>query len=513
MFVAWIVFPLALGAVCIGLGLLVDALSGRRLPGALLAPAGLAAIVLIVQLVTLFEAAAPYAASLAIVLAGVGLIASFPWRFGRPDPWPIVAALAVFALFAAPVVPSGSPTFASYGELADTPTWLAVADRVVEHGRSLEGLAPSSYRATLDSALAGGEPVGAVLPLAAVQRLLGGEVAWHFQPYIAVLGALLTLCAWQIAASLEARGRALVAFLAAVPALVFGYAGWGGVQELVAVTLLALAVALGPTRRIPLAIVVVALLAVLAPWPPSFPFEGDVWLATAALAALVAVTVALCLWVARAQPAAALAVFAAALAACGALASANASLAPHEQLTELRRVNERFAEQGPALVFERVPYGSRYFLRAVPPDDAAEGERSPIDTDQVDFRALLSYPLLVLPRSPEQSRPPLPYRRIWLGEEYEVWKLPPTATFRLLFHMSIGGPRNAAALPDCSQTVGLGLLALSNQLAAAPQDISLVAASPRRGDRLGPAIAVPVDRASDLCGRPWDWIEAIAPAG
>ena len=60
-------------------------------------------------------------------------------------------------------------------------------------------------------------------------------------------------------------------------------------------------------------------------------------------------------------------------------------------------------------------------------------------------------------------------------------------------------PLLAAAL--CA---GLGLLALANQLGAAPQDITLIAAA---------IVAVPVDRARDLCGRPWDWIEAIAPAG
>lgn len=91
---AWLVFPLALVALCGGLGLLVDALCGRRLPGALVVPAGFAALIVIAQLVTLAEATAPYAASLAIVLAGVGLVASLPWRFGRPDPWPLGAALA-----------------------------------------------------------------------------------------------------------------------------------------------------------------------------------------------------------------------------------------------------------------------------------------------------------------------------------------------------------------------------------------------------------------------------------
>ncbi len=564
MLLAWLAFPLALGAICAGLGLLLDALSGRRLPGALVAPAGFAALIVVAQAMTLVEATAPYAASLAIVAAGVGLIASLPWRFGRPNPWPIAAALAAFALFAASVLLSGHPTFASYGSLSDTPTWLALAERVMEHGRDLGGLDPSTYKANLEATLGSGDPTGAVLPLAAAHRLLGGEAAWSFQPYLATLGALLTLSAWQIARAVDFWGapaatkstaveepslqpppssRAALAFLAAVPALIFGYAEWGGVQELAAVTLIALGAALALLRhhgethtpgnsrrmrftiRLPLAIAVLALLSVLAPWPPSFPLEGGVWLSTAALAALIAATLALGVWIAKTQPPSMLRLFAVALLACAVIASTGASLAPYKGLTELRQINASYAKQGPALVFEHNPYGSHYFLRDVPPDDATDpaGEavalspsargREPLEADEVDYRSLLSYPLIVIPRSSEQSRPPLPYRRVWLGEDYEVWKLPSTAGFRLLFHMPIGSPGDAAALPNCSETVGLGLLGLANQLGAAPQDISLIAAAPRRGDRLGPTVAVPVDRASDLCGRRWDWIEAIAPAG
>ncbi|MEX2448582.1 MAG: hypothetical protein WD404_07545, partial [Solirubrobacterales bacterium] len=58
LFVAWIAYPLVLLALCLGLGLLVDVLCGRRLPGALLAPAGLAGIVVVGQFTTLAEATA-----------------------------------------------------------------------------------------------------------------------------------------------------------------------------------------------------------------------------------------------------------------------------------------------------------------------------------------------------------------------------------------------------------------------------------------------------------------------
>jgi len=236
--------------------------------------------------------------------------------------------------------------------------------------------------------------------------------------------------------------------------------------------------------------------------------------------------VALGLSVASRWPGLGLSLFAVALFACAVLASANVVLAPHDRLAELRQIDERFAGEGPALIVERNPY-ARYFLRDLAPNGAIDPEEArvplhgdatsageePFDTDRLDYRALLDYPLLVVPRSSFQSRPSLPYKRAWLGEDYEVWRLPPTATFRLLFHYPVGGRGAATGLPNCSETVGLGLLGLANQLGAPPEDISLVAAAPRRGARLGPTVAVPVDRASDLCGRRWDWIEAIAPTG
>ena len=61
----------------------------------------------------------------------------------------MAAAVGVFAVFAAPIVLSGEATFAGYIKLDDTATWFAMTDRVMEHGRSLAGLAPSTYEATL----------------------------------------------------------------------------------------------------------------------------------------------------------------------------------------------------------------------------------------------------------------------------------------------------------------------------------------------------------------------------
>lgn len=487
MVLAWLVYPVLLLALCAGLGLLLDAACGQRLPGTLIAPVGLATLVLLAQVASLLGASVAAVASGTIVLAGVGVAVSMPWSFDRPDRWAALAALAVFVLFALPSLLSGHPTFAVYGEEAEIERWL---------------LAGAS------------DPVGAIWPLAVAQRLLGGELAWHLQPYIAVLGALLALGAWELADRADApasRPRAAVAFVTALPALVFGYAGWGGMQELAALAVLAPLAVLalewrddrqGLRNSLPLAVTFTAALVLLIPFSP-LELDAGVWLATAGLAAFTAATLAVSLWVAGALSPLALGLFAAVLAACALVASVGATTAPYGRLSELGEINAVFADEGPTLLFEEEPYAG-YFLR-----DLDLADRRPADPDRVHFEELLGYPLLIVPRVPPLSRPALPYKRRYLGADFEVWQLPSDPTFSLLFHMSLGEPGSPAALPDCSSTVGLGLLALSGQLGALPQDTALAAASPRRGARLGRVVFVSTSEARKLCGHRWDWIEAI----
>jgi hypothetical protein len=275
MLVAWVVYPLVLGLLCAGLGLLVDLLGGRRLPGTLILPAGFAAIVVVGEFTTATDATAELTVPLLLALAVIGAGLSLPWRFGHPDPLPAAAALGVFLVFGAPIILSGHPTFAGYIKLDDTATWLAMTDRVMEHGRSLSGLGLSSYHATLEFNLAGGYPIGVFIPFGAAGKIVGGDLAWVFQPYLSFIAALLSLALWEIFGFIRRRPlRALVAFIAAQPALLYGYALWGGVKEMAAAALVALAAALAPAgvRRgaglrdvIPLGIAAAAIVGVLSP--------------------------------------------------------------------------------------------------------------------------------------------------------------------------------------------------------------------------------------------------------
>lgn len=275
MFVSWILFPLLLTALCLGCGLLLEALVGRRLPGPLLAPAGFMVLVVVTAVLTSRGELAQLATPAAVLAALAGAALAYPsWRRRRPCGWVLAAALGAFAVYAAPVVLSGDPTFTGYIKLDDTATWAAFVDRVMEHGRDLSGLEPSSYQTTLQVNLPAGYPVGAFLPLGVGSRLTGTDVLWLVQPYMATLAGLLAACLYWLARPLvESRPlRALAAFGAAQSALLFGYALWGGIKELTVALAIAVLAATVPaaTRRewgwrgtLPAAVAATALLAMV----------------------------------------------------------------------------------------------------------------------------------------------------------------------------------------------------------------------------------------------------------
>ena len=135
-------------------------------------------------------------------MALAGFILAPPWRGGWPSPWLASGLVAVFAVYAAPIVLSGSATFAGYIRLDDTATWLALTDRVMEAGRDIDGLAPSSYETTLFFNLADGYPVGAFIPLGVGRAVTGMDAAWLIQPYMALLAVLLALALWDLSGRL-----------------------------------------------------------------------------------------------------------------------------------------------------------------------------------------------------------------------------------------------------------------------------------------------------------------------
>jgi hypothetical protein len=272
--VSWVVFPAVLGLLSLGVGLLVGQLAGIRLPGVLLLPLGFAGIVVAALFTTSLDATARLTAPAAIALAVAGFALSWPGR-RRPDGSAAAAALGAFLAVGAPVLATGRATFAGYITLDDTASWLGFTDRLLDHGRTLSGLPPSSFEAMLDYYWKQyGYPVGIFPPLGIGHVLLGTDAAWLFQPYVAFLAGLLALGLYSVAAGLvESRPwRALAAFVAAQPALLYGYSQWGGVKELGTAAMLALTAALVPTalrdgarvrNLVPLAVATSAVIGIL----------------------------------------------------------------------------------------------------------------------------------------------------------------------------------------------------------------------------------------------------------
>jgi hypothetical protein len=244
LIVSWVLFPLVLVAAGAGWGVIVERLAGVRV-GVLLVPLGLAASLVVASLLTAWSAIAPAA----VPVVGVGTVAGLAigWASHRRiAKWPAFAALGALLIYAAPVLLSGSATFAGYVRLDDTATWLGITDHVMSHGRSLTDLSPSTYSLLLASYVANSYPLGGFMLLGVGHGLTSIDSAWIFQPYLACCGAAVALGVYALVEPLveSPRLRALVAFLGAQPALLYGYSLWGAVKELTAAFLLVLGAAL-----------------------------------------------------------------------------------------------------------------------------------------------------------------------------------------------------------------------------------------------------------------------------
>jgi hypothetical protein len=244
MILSWLVYPLVLAALCAGWGVLVEKLAGAQVRDVLLLPVGFAAVLVVAGLLTAFSGSAPVAAPLCAVGGVAGLLWGRPWR--RLSRWPMLAAIGVVLAYGAPVLLSGHPTFLGYLRLDDSATWFDIVDNIMSHGRSVAGLPQSTYALTFSGDVGPAYPLGAFVVLGVSRALVGVDVAWLFQPYLACCGAALALCVFSLAEPFVAspRRRALVAFVAAQPALLYGYGLWGGIKELTAAVLVALGAAL-----------------------------------------------------------------------------------------------------------------------------------------------------------------------------------------------------------------------------------------------------------------------------
>jgi hypothetical protein len=276
IFISWVLFPTVFCLLSLGCGLLVQWVSGGPIRGVLLLPVGFATIVVASQVTTFFSATTFLATPLVIVLAAAGLALGI--RDLRPatrDLSAASAAVGVFLIYAVPVVFSGSATFLGYTLLGDTSIHFTLIDWVMKHGfHTVPAGPPSSSHAAIATYLLTSYPLGAHTALGAVRPLVGQDVAWVFQPYIALLAAFTSLSIYAILERAIAPRWLLVlaAFLAAQTGLVYGYALEASIKEIATICMIPMLVAVGAdfvTRRggvravIPLAVVTAAGLGIL----------------------------------------------------------------------------------------------------------------------------------------------------------------------------------------------------------------------------------------------------------
>ncbi len=244
LIIAWVLFPLVLVVIGAGWGGIVERASGSRISPVLVIPLGLAAALVVAGTITSFDATAKAATPIVAAGAVAGLVFARPTsRIGR---WPLLAALAVLVVYGAPVLLSGEATFTGYVKLDDTATWFNIIDHVMAHARSVSGELPSTFSLVFSGDVGPDYPLGAFILPGVGRALVGQDIAWVFQPYMACCAAALSLCIYSLLEPVTSspRFRALAAFLAAQSALLYGYELWGGVKELTAAFLLGLGVAL-----------------------------------------------------------------------------------------------------------------------------------------------------------------------------------------------------------------------------------------------------------------------------
>ena len=238
---AWVLFPAVLVAVAAGLGLALDRVVGRWLPGTLILPLGMASAIAIVRLVTSADATAELALPLVVVLTLAGLVVgrdrlSAIWT----ERHALVAAGLVFLVVGAPAYLSLEPTFLGYLQLPDTAHQLSIAAFVPEGGHDWEDLPYSSYSRVFQGYIESEYPIAPQSALGALAPLGVLDPAWLYHPFLAVLLAMAALSIYALAGVVRPRMlRAALAFAGASSALVYSYALQGSIKEVAALAMLA----------------------------------------------------------------------------------------------------------------------------------------------------------------------------------------------------------------------------------------------------------------------------------
>ncbi|UUY04115.1 hypothetical protein LRS13_00885 [Svornostia abyssi] len=152
---------------------------------------------------------------------------------------PLAVLPVVFVLAAAPVVASGSATFAGYTQLGDTAVQMLGAEALATVDSSSESES-SSELVTRAYFVGSGYPSGALTAMAPFSKLLAQDVAWTYQPFLALGVVMLAAGLLRLSRELPLSDplQVVVAFVATQPGLLVAYYLQGSIKEVVAAALL-----------------------------------------------------------------------------------------------------------------------------------------------------------------------------------------------------------------------------------------------------------------------------------
>lgn len=241
---AWILFPLIALAICCGVGLLATRLARADVRPAAIPALGFAAAIVVLGPLFATGAGEWPAAVLLVVLAVVGFVSAQPRRVPRGPG--VLAGLATYCLYIAPVALTGSATFLGYNLLNDTAIHLALVDWIGDHGSRWVAQPPSSYASAMHEYVGTHYPLGSHELLAALRPLVGLDPALIYQPFLAVSAAFAAAAVFSIVRGewVGRWGAAVIAFAALAGQLVFSFSLQGGIKEMTFITCLAGAAAL-----------------------------------------------------------------------------------------------------------------------------------------------------------------------------------------------------------------------------------------------------------------------------
>ncbi len=217
----------------------------------LLAPVGFALVVVVCAFTTsygwLATAAGPLVAALALLGIALELIAPSGARpiAWRPWLWPLLAALAAFAAIGGPVFLTGSVGWSGYTRIVDIAFQFDFAQHLADAGRVAPAHGDSSYNIVVAKLIGIGYPGGSQATLGAMAKLIGANVAWCYQSFLAFTAAMGAVAIFSILGRVTRNPlmRCVGAAVAIQPNILYGYALEAGIKELTTATMLLLVIA------------------------------------------------------------------------------------------------------------------------------------------------------------------------------------------------------------------------------------------------------------------------------